>query len=87
MANKKNGGSAFPVQSLKQMGQQTVDNDFDFAEDGQEGITKRDYFAAAAMQGIYGGRMPNTSFKAININDVTKYAYLIADAMLEAREK
>jgi hypothetical protein len=49
---------------------------------GDEGMTLRDYFAAKAMQGMLaesgGGALHNTN--------LSEFAYLIADAMLKARE-
>jgi hypothetical protein len=47
-----------------------------------KGMTMRDYFAAKAMQGMLaesgGGALHNTN--------LSEFAYLIADAMLKARE-
>ena len=46
------------------------------------GMTLRDYFAAKALQGMLaesgGGALHNTN--------LSEFAYLIADAMLKARE-
>ena len=44
-----------------------------------EGMTLRDYFAAKAMQGLcsHGNR---------NAQDIARAAYIIADAMLKARQ-
>jgi hypothetical protein len=51
----------------------------------EEGMTLRDYFAAKAMQGILAGNFPVT--KTINADQlVAKSAYIMADAMLKARE-
>ena len=68
MSNKINdGGPAFPVPSL------AVDS----------GMTLRDYFAAAALQGI----LSNTeASKAWNESDVARFCYFQADAMIKARE-
>lgn len=53
-----------------------------------EGMTLRDYFAAKAMQGILSNwnyeQEGNSVFKP---DAVSKRAYVMADAMLEAREK
>lgn len=46
----------------------------------QEGMTLRDYFAAKAMQGFCSGNSTNTQ-------DIAKAAYIVADAMLKARER
>jgi len=45
------------------------------------GMTLRDYFAAAALQGLLAG-MGNTGYKAPNWANCS---YAIADAMLKAR--
>jgi len=43
-----------------------------------KGMTLRDYFAAKAMQGIL--------FECLETKDTAKFAYEMADAMLEARK-
>ena len=76
--SKNTGGPAFPV--------------FD-ADDGRvvEGMTLRDYFAAKTMQGLIN--CPDWRENAgedvdMGTSDYTAYAaYMMADAMLEAREK
>ena len=62
------GGQAFPraVQ-------------FDDAFIHGHGMTLRDYFAAAALQG-------NLIEPTADNDDIAKYAYSLADAMLKARE-
>ena len=50
--------------------------------DNEHGMTLRDYFAAKAMQGMLA---ENGGGAAHNI-DLAKFAYWIADAMLEARK-
>ena len=69
MSHKINdGGQAFPraVQ-------------FDDAFINGHGMTLRDYFAAAALQG-------NLIEPTASNDDVAKWAYSLADAMLKARE-
>ena len=44
-----------------------------------DGMTLRDYFAAAALQG-------NLIEPTVSNDQVAKYAYSLADAMLKARE-
>jgi hypothetical protein len=44
-----------------------------------DGMTLRDYFAAAALQG-------NLIEPTVSNDEVAKYAYSLADAMLKARE-
>jgi len=67
MNTPTDGGNAFPV---------STDN-FD---NGAEGLTKRDYFAAKAMQGL----MDNEHMES---DDVAVEAYKQADAMLAERAK
>lgn len=54
------------------------------------GMTLRDYFAAKAMQQFAGQRdfniLAHDRFIA-NVEEMTRCAYLIADAMLKAREQ
>ena len=49
-----------------------------------QGMTLRDYFAAKAMQGIMMGQFPITK-KADAERRVALAAYILADAMMEAR--
>ena len=63
-----NGGPAFPLNIHTQL--------------SATGMTLRDYFAAAAMQGIV--RSNNNRFHP---EDDAKWCYEIADAMLMEREK
>ncbi len=63
------------------------------ATEPQDGMTLRDYFAAKAMQGLFGS--PHAKNASIllgddpdNVRDVfVRRAYDIADAMLKAREQ
>jgi hypothetical protein len=65
----ENGGSAFPLPA-------------DYCDDG---ISKRDYFAAKAMQGICAN--PSDEFKQIPPIVTARVAYDIADAMLKVRKE
>lgn len=47
--------------------------------DWHRGMTLRDYFAAKAMQGLCAGN-------STNAKEIAGAAYIIADAMLKARE-
>lgn len=47
------------------------------------GMTLRDYFAAKAMQGI----VASVGAAQMRVDEAADFAYLIADAMLAAREK
>ena len=71
------GGPAFPVPSYVNVAGETHDVEF-------QGMTLRDYFAAKAMQGelacqsVHGGLWTDAE-------KLATYAYLMADAMLKAR--
>ena len=58
----------------------------------REGITIRDYFAAKAMQGLFGSMGEITKSWSAMARDIplkdylSDYAYEIADAMLKQRE-
>lgn len=55
-----------------------------------DGMTLRDYFAAKALQGLLAGN-PETTNKLIvatkGSGSVSELAYVVADAMLKAREQ
>lgn len=51
----------------------------------EEGMTLRDYFAAKAMQGFITNHHTRRS-DLIDVPQLTKSAYDIADAMLKARK-
>ena len=57
---------------------------FPCAEYGELGMTLRDYFAAAAMQGFCAD---HTRDQVENLRTLAGYAYEMADAMLKARKK
>lgn len=68
---KNTGGPAFPTEAYDRKRQTMV---------REEGMTLRDYFAATALPAILtNGDCP--------IQEVAKWAYELADAMLEAREE
>jgi len=74
----KDGGPAFPV---------SADDDRSTHNDapwGSVGITTRDYFAAKAMQGLLAQSMGTAG--GSDPAFAAQYAYLVADAMLIARE-
>lgn len=77
MSNRDDSGPAFPL----------ADSNAEYVRTDREhcnGMTLRDYFAAKAMQGEVaasaGAQQPSPGLTA-------EYAYRIADAMLEEREK
>ena len=71
--SKEKGGRAFPAYEYVELHRQMM---------AVGGMTLRDYFAAKAMQGMvtteFGDRMTAAVW--------AKYAYEVADAMLEARK-
>ena len=70
------GGPAFPVSSEIYNGT------------GLCGMTLRDYFAAAALQGLLGNSEfhVETDVESEIPNAIATYAYQAADSMLKARE-
>lgn len=48
----------------------------------QEGMTLRDYFAAKAMQASFSDKLSSQEYLRLT----AKWAYKMADAMLEARD-
>jgi len=68
-----NGGPAFPK----------ISQDLQYKQiTSTSGMTLRDYFAAKAMQTILGWDDDHANWRTY-----AEYAYQMADAMLEAREK
>ena len=72
MRLNNDGGPAFPI-SLH-----------GFGDNGAQGISMRDYFAAKAMQGFAAD--PDAAWKD-GSNGMARCAYDWADAMLKAREQ
>lgn len=76
---QNDGGPAFPVSTSNETnGHQDGPNTWQFP-----GMSLRDYFAAAAMQGT-GAQPESGSWPA---EGIAKAAYQQADAMLKAREQ
>ena len=77
MGNKDKGGPAFPVHPdmAAQLGCVPSSSD--------AGMSLRDYFAAKAMQGM----LAENGGGAMNNDELADWAYLLADAMLRAREQ
>lgn len=74
MSNKINdGGPAFPHKRQIRCNGEVIDYEM------ESGMTLRDYFAAAALQGM------NLDFN-FSCTTYAMDAYLIADAMIKARE-
>ena len=73
MSIQNDGGPAFPTPAGIQH---------------NDGMTLRDYFAAAALQGLLGNSEfhVETDVESEIPNAIATYAYQAADAMLKARE-
>ena len=54
--------------------------DAEVIDTGSTGMTLRDYFAAAAMQGLLAAKIPDD-------RSIYTMAYVCADGMLKAREE
>lgn len=86
---REDGGSAFPNATDEWCSSSERYRPASFG-----GMTLRDYFAAKAMQGLManpGGPvqqsgMSGWAFTNCDKNDVAALAYVIADAMLKARQ-
>lgn len=76
MTDKNTGGPAFPCEGGQRV---AVGNDLRKTPPSQ-GMTLRDYFAAKAMQSILAVQLPEDE-----LDTSARYAYAVADAMLEAR--
>ena len=74
MTTKDNGGPAFPVTLFE--GQTLGDG-------SANGMDLRDYFAAAALQGL----MNQATYHRSMAIEEAEYCYSIADAMLAARKE
>lgn len=71
---KKNGGPAYPLDVNKEVDGYT-----------NEGMSLRDYFAAAALTG-YLASFSGPDCRTPDASEAAKKAYEFADAMLEAGE-
>jgi hypothetical protein len=70
----KDGGAAFPLA-------------VSIEDEAQEGMSLRDYFAAAALQGLVASDVYRLERGLEGKIKVGEIAYVIADAMLEARKQ
>ena len=87
MSDKRTGGSAFPVVIP---GLVYSDGSSEPPSIEDRGMTLRDYFAAAAMQGClsysYCSPARGNYHENASANTVAEHAYEYADAMIEARK-
>jgi hypothetical protein len=74
MNNTNTGGPAFPFEYFDEQLQRAR---------VMHGMTLRDYFAAKAMQGFMANKANPMHYQP---EEDGRWAYLIADAMLKARE-
>jgi len=74
----KTGGPAFPTPEHR-------DHNGDIVEYAESGMTLRDYFAAKAMQGFCGNDWPVHCDESVS--RLASFAYMMAGAMIAAREK
>ena len=84
MTDRQTGGAAFPVPSYVNVAGETHDVEF-------QGMTLRDYFAAAALQGLCAGfsaqdRDWPRDDEPEGYDVAAEHAYQMADAMLKARD-
>lgn len=74
--HRRNGGPAFPLE----------ESEFNDGTRREEGMSIRDYFAAAALQGMIGaGFRSGVSDNVANATALDAYAF--ADGMIREREK
>ncbi|HGW4611467.1 TPA: hypothetical protein ACNIE9_002798 [Enterobacter chengduensis] len=80
---KQTGGQAFPRQQWEYDGHNNV------LQYQEEGMTLRDYFAAKALSGWLASYPESCTHPIVagNAYEVAKHSYMLADAMLKAREE
>jgi hypothetical protein len=88
----KDGGPAFPLQTRIPSGTGgVVDTERYEQMSAIRGMSLRDYFAAAALQGIIAcptaHRVKDTGVEVNTMDQAAEIAYQYADAMLLEREK
>lgn len=83
MSNKDNGGPAFPCEG----GRKVARGSEIYKTLPSDGMTMRDYFAAKYLQGFIANSNPSDQYVEIQRVDLARLAYLMADAMLEARNQ
>lgn len=77
MTNKLENPPAFPLPSVK----------YGNVWRDQEGMTLRDYFAAAALRGELSCQVAaKREWNESNISELAQHSYSIADAMMKARK-
>jgi hypothetical protein len=79
--SKDDGGPAFPIQCFFDDGSRSVPIEY-----GQPGMTLRDYFAGQALAGFLAAPGRTGEKARDNSGRAAYWAYVQADAMLEARK-
>lgn len=74
------GGPAFPFPAVVQQDHEWI------AEEGDPGMTLRQWFAGMALQGALAGRMPTRPDNPVAPADWARVAFELADAMLAHEE-
>jgi hypothetical protein len=75
---KHDGGMAFPRPAV---------NDKMGWIGAQQGMSLRDYFAAAALTGLYTAHHRGTAISNAFANEAAKVSYEVADALLSERDR
>jgi hypothetical protein len=78
VSKPNNGGPAFPVYKYVNADGKTFTSE-------PTGMTLRDYFAAAALRGLLADGVDQADSLYGTVDDITRVAYIYADAMLAAR--
>ena len=83
--SKKDGGPAFP-RPFSQESEGVRDGILEYAQDG---MTLRDFFAAAALTGILAGAGDSSGHycERLDTTDIGEAAYKFADRLLDTRGK
>lgn len=82
MTDKDNGGPAFPGSKSKSWHDGIQNRE---AVTYYNGMSLRDWYAGMALQGLLSGQYKDNG--AYNLVGIPQEAFLIADAMIEARGK
>ncbi len=77
----EDGGAAFPYRVRSTITSSDGIPRSYMVEECEAGLSLRDYFAAAAMQG-----MVSSSLNVANDEALAKYSYALADEMIKARK-
>jgi len=79
----KKNQPAYPMPNLRQTGEQQRERDFNFAESGQKGMTIRQVYAKAAMQGELASQIEGWNYSENSFNILARRCFEIADALIK----